>query len=73
MRNPPYTEEQFRAALTRLGERDVGRLLQGGALDGDEARWAADWLTGDRTPAAAPAPAPEPAQEAPHSPFRLAS
>jgi hypothetical protein len=49
MPSPSFTRDEFRAGLARLGERDVQRLLQGGALDGDEARWAAEWLAGDRT------------------------
>ena len=43
-----FTEREFKAGLDRLGERDVHRLVVGKALDGDEARWAAEWLSGDR-------------------------
>jgi hypothetical protein len=64
MSSATFTEKEFKAALTRLGERDVGRLVMGKVLDGDEARWAAEWLRGDRTPAE------EPQQ---YAPLKLAS
>lgn len=51
MHSASFSEEEFKAGLDRLGERDVLKLVQGGALDGDEARWAAAWLRGDRTAA----------------------
>lgn len=63
MRSPIYTEREFKTALNRLGERDVHRLVVGKALDGDEARWAAEWLSGDRPLA----------QEAPRESLRMAS
>jgi len=42
------TQEQFSAALDRLGERDVKRLVEARAFDGNEAVWAAAWLRGER-------------------------
>lgn len=63
----PITEEQFSAALDRLGERDVLKLVKTGAFDGAEAIWAAAWLRGERPakPAPQPARAPQPAEEQP--------
>jgi hypothetical protein len=55
MPSPTFTREEFQAGLDRLGERDVRRLLEGGALDGDEARWASAWLQGERAPIQQPA------------------
>jgi hypothetical protein len=49
----PITEEQFLKALDRLGERDVLKLVRGGAFDGDEALWSAKWLRGERPATAA--------------------
>jgi hypothetical protein len=49
----PITEEQFLKALDRLGERDVLKLVRGGAFDGDEAAWAGKWLRGERPATAA--------------------
>lgn len=63
MRSATFTQQEFKAGLTRLGERDVRRLVLGRALDGDEARWAAEWLSGDMGPAEQPQ----------YEPFRLAS
>ena len=63
MRSPTFTEREFKIALNRLGERDVHRLVVGKALDGDEARWAAEWLSGDRPLV----------QEPQYEPLRLAS
>ena len=67
----PITEEQFLKALDRLGERDVLKLVRGGAFDGDESVWAAKWLRGERPATAALAlgredfPAPAEARAAP--------
>ncbi|HEX5776777.1 MAG TPA: hypothetical protein VFX95_08875 [Caulobacteraceae bacterium] len=58
-----FTEREFKIGLNRLGERDVHRLVVGKALDGDEARWAAEWLSGDRMLA----------QEPQYEPLKLAS
>jgi hypothetical protein len=63
----PITEEQFSAALDRLGERDVLKLVKTGAFDGAEAVWAAAWLRGER-PVKKPQPtlvpqAPEPQEQ----------
>ena len=44
MSHPVFTEHEFKAGLARLGEDDVRKLLRGGALDGQEARWATEWL-----------------------------
>ena len=63
MPSATFTETEFKIALNRLGERDVHRLVVGKALDGDEARWATEWLSGDRPVA----------QEAPYEALRLAS
>jgi hypothetical protein len=58
----PITEEEFFQALTRLGERDVSKLVRAGGFDGDEAIWAAKWLRGEKpTPAPRPVPVPAPA------------
>jgi len=61
----PITEEQFSAALDRLGERDVLKLVRTGAFDGAEAVWAAAWLRGERPvkkspPVLVPTPEEEP-------------
>ena len=61
----PITEELFSAALDRLGERDVLKLVKTGAFDGAEAIWAAAWLRGER-PVKKPQPMlvqPEPQEE----------
>jgi hypothetical protein len=63
MRTASFTQEEFKAGLNRLDERDVRRLLSGGALDGDEARWALEWLNGNREPAKTPQ----------YAPFKMAS
>ena len=54
MSSATFTESEFKAGLNRLGERDVHRLVVGKALDGNEARWALEWLSGDRPVAQAP-------------------
>ena len=64
MSSATFPESEFKAGLNRLGERDVHRLVVGKALDGDEARWALEWLSGDRPMAQEPQH---------HEPFRLAS
>ena len=63
MPSATFTETEFKIALNRLGERDVHRLVVGAALDGNEARWAAEWLSGDRPLV----------QEPQYEPLRLAS
>jgi hypothetical protein len=42
------TQEEFFAALDRLGERDVRKLVQARAFDGREAVWAEAWVRGER-------------------------
>ena len=42
------THEEFSAALDRLGERDVRKLVQARAFDGREAIWAEAWVRGER-------------------------
>ena len=54
MHSATFTESEFKAGLNRLGESDVHRLVVGKALDGDEARWALEWLSGDRPVAQTP-------------------
>lgn len=50
MSHPVFSKHDFMSGLDRLGENDVRKLLRGGALDGEEARWAIEWLA--RGPAA---------------------
>ena len=61
MNQSVFTKQEFVAGLERLGEADARKLLRGGALDGDEARWAIEWLAhgpkGRSAPEATPAPA----------------
>ena len=60
-----FTEQEFKTGLARLGEDDVRKLLRGGALDGQEARWATEWL-------ASGAPAVQ-VNETPYVSYALAS
>lgn len=80
MNQPVFTKQQFVAGLERLGEDDARKLLRGGALDGEEARWTIEWLahgpTARTAPVAAPAPAAPaaaPAAAANDFPFAIAS
>jgi len=69
MNYPVFTQQEFIAGLDRLGVDDTRKLLRTGALDGDEARWATDWLAKrlladmppkrEAAPQARPAPEPE--------------
>ena len=55
MSYPVFTKQEFMTGLDRLGEDDARKLLRGGALDGEEARWAIEWLA--RGPVAIQPPA----------------
>jgi len=55
------TQEQFSAALDRLGERDVSRLVRARVFDGREALWAEAWLRGERPVKVEPVVVEEPA------------
>lgn len=80
MSQPVFTKQEFVAGLERLGEADARKLLRGGALDGDEARWTIEWLAhGPKgvapktaAPAEPPAATPAPAANEPY-PFAIAS
>jgi len=74
------THEEFSAALDRLGERDVRKLVQARAFDGREALWAEAWVRGERPvkvePVAVeepPAAAELPVTDEPYVRLRLAS
>lgn len=80
MNYPVFTQQEFIAGLNRLGVDDTRKLLRTGAIDGEEARWATDWLAQRLLPDMAPArnATPEPAAEvAPEPeqpvPYKLAS
>ncbi|HEX6866192.1 MAG TPA: hypothetical protein VF122_03070 [Caulobacteraceae bacterium] len=81
MTYPVFTKQEFMAGLDRLGLDDTRKLLRTGALDGDEKRWAEEWLTLRVTatlpPVGANAPepqtAPEPRAQDQRPSFALAS
>lgn len=58
------TREEFSAALDRLGERDVRKLVQARAFDGREAEWAEAWVRGERPAKVEPVVREEPPVEA---------
>ena len=74
MRYPVFTKQVFMAGLDRLGEDDTRKLLRGKAIDGEEARWAIEWLARGPIAAQPPAAQTSPAvAEAQQPPLALAS
>lgn len=73
MTYPVFTKQDFMAGLDRLGENDTRKLLRGGALDGQEARWAIEWLARDHAALTPQHEAQAPAQDARPFSYAMAS